>query len=62
MIISNFYSLVDSYGRSNWCDDVIFHIHNKETFCELVRDVKYWCKATSKVLAQYYLDEFKENI
>nr|PNR36597.1 hypothetical protein PHYPA_022448 [Physcomitrium patens] len=34
------YSLMKKCGKSNWCEEAIFQLNNKETFRELILDLK----------------------
>nr|PNR42855.1 hypothetical protein PHYPA_017686 [Physcomitrium patens] len=59
-ILNKSYFLVESCGKSNWCEEAIFQLNNKETFRELLLDLNYWCDIVSEMLLKYYPNKFED--
>nr|PNR36586.1 hypothetical protein PHYPA_022437 [Physcomitrium patens] len=59
-ILNKSYSLVKKCGKPNWFEEAIFQSNNKETFRELILDLKCCCDIASNMLLKHYPNKFED--
>ncbi|XP_073396919.1 uncharacterized protein [Physcomitrium patens] len=61
-IMNKSYFLVKKCGKPNWCEEAIFQFNNKETFRELILDLKCCSDIASNFLLKHYPNKFEDII
>ncbi|XP_073394101.1 uncharacterized protein [Physcomitrium patens] len=59
-ILTKSYFLVENCGKPNWCKEAILQLNNKETFRELLLDLKCCCDIASDILLKNYSKKLED--
>ncbi|XP_073395651.1 uncharacterized protein [Physcomitrium patens] len=62
IVLNKAYLLVKSCGEDNWCEVAIFQMKNKETFREVLWDLKNCCDVASEMLVKHNPNKFEVNM